>query len=106
MSSHKSKDDPRDASLGVKISLPKSWTSESDATASLAMLLAGVTMFTRNTNFAWITLFVAVNGWINQHPKRLKEGGQSLVAVFAAIGCLLTANMPRFILQTPVPPKQ
>ncbi|KAG8935309.1 hypothetical protein FRC01_003060 [Tulasnella sp. 417] len=91
--------DPRDDSLSVSFTLPKSWATTSDNASSSAMLLAGVAMITRNQLFVWPALFMSVSAYLNQQPLRLKDGGMGFTAILAAVGCLITVSLPRFIIQ-------
>ncbi|KAG8732850.1 hypothetical protein FRC11_010562, partial [Ceratobasidium sp. 423] len=47
------------------------------AVTSFSMLMAGGTLLTRNPYGAWTAMFVAVSGFMNQHPLRTKDGGQT-----------------------------
>ncbi|KAF8842818.1 hypothetical protein BDN67DRAFT_965230 [Paxillus ammoniavirescens] len=67
---------PRDSLRETRLTLPKSWQAESvDATGSLGMFFAGLVMVTRNRYLAWPVVILAINGVLNQHPLRAKEGG-------------------------------
>ncbi|KIJ63638.1 hypothetical protein HYDPIDRAFT_92191 [Hydnomerulius pinastri MD-312] len=95
--------DPRDASREIRLTLPKSWYAESvDALGSMGMFLAGMVMVTRNRYVAWPVVVLAINGIMNQHPLRAKEGGSTpwatlLMAVFA----LVISHAPLFTFTDP-----
>ncbi|CAE6497107.1 unnamed protein product [Rhizoctonia solani] len=72
-----SSNDPRAQELEEPFRLPKTYTESLDAVTSLSMLMAGGTLLTRNPYGAWIAVFVAIGGFMNQHPLRTKDGGQS-----------------------------
>ncbi|KAF8128720.1 hypothetical protein EV363DRAFT_1400492 [Boletus edulis] len=73
-----SNNDPRDSSRETRLTLPKPWKAESvDAVGSLGMFFAGMVMVTRNRYAAWPVLILAINGVLNQHPLRAKEGGSA-----------------------------
>ncbi|KAG8886746.1 hypothetical protein FRB98_001047 [Tulasnella sp. 332] len=97
------KGDPRDVTKETPYCLPRAWTPDSDAYASGAMLISGFAMLTRNQIFAWPALVLSLSSFINQKPLRLKEGGNGLMAVASALGCLLMVNLPRFIIAEPRP---
>ncbi|KAG9116826.1 hypothetical protein FRC07_007420 [Ceratobasidium sp. 392] len=91
--------DPRAPELEEPFRLPKSYTETSDALTSFSMLMAGATLLTRNLYGAWFALFVSVSGFMNQHPLRTKEGGQTWSALIFSLGALATVYMPRMIIQ-------
>ncbi|KAG8986939.1 hypothetical protein FRB94_003787 [Tulasnella sp. JGI-2019a] len=95
------KGDPRDITKETPYCLPRSWVPDSDAYASGAMLISGLAMLTRNQTFAWPALILSLSSFINQKPLRLKEGGNGLMAVASALGCLILVNLPRFIIADP-----
>jgi hypothetical protein len=70
------KDDPRDASLETKVTLPKTWSTDGDNLSSGAssMFFAGLIMMTRNRFLAWPAIIFAINGFVNQHPLRSQDG--------------------------------
>ncbi|CAE6431370.1 unnamed protein product [Rhizoctonia solani] len=94
--------DPRAPELEEPFRLPKTYTESLDAVTSLSMLMAGVTLLTRNMYGAWVAMFVAVSGFMNQHPLRTKDGGQSWSSIIFAFGALVTIYMPRLIIQPAV----
>ncbi|KAF8311931.1 uncharacterized protein EI90DRAFT_3095025 [Cantharellus anzutake] len=67
------------------------------------MLLGGVTMMTRSPIVAWTTLAVGLWGYLNSHPLRTKDGGNSVQGMIFAIGAIISAYVPRFILQPQLP---
>ncbi|KAI9460685.1 hypothetical protein HD554DRAFT_2041599 [Boletus coccyginus] len=95
MSSSNTLNDPRDSSRETRLTLPRSWKVESvDAMGSMGMFFAGMVMVTRNSSLgilvhpsmhrvsndryaAWPVLILAINGVMNQHPLRTKEGGST-----------------------------
>ncbi|KAG8682492.1 hypothetical protein FRC08_014928 [Ceratobasidium sp. 394] len=91
--------DPRAPELEEPFRVPKSYTESMDAVTSFSMLMAGATLLTRNVYGAWLALFVAVSGFMNQHPLRTKEGGQTWSALVFSIGALFTVYMPRMVIQ-------
>ncbi|GJJ14696.1 hypothetical protein Clacol_008963 [Clathrus columnatus] len=95
--------DPRDPSLEVPLTLPKSWTKDNEGLAALSMLLSGGVMVTRNRYFAWPALIFALSGYINTRPLRTKEGGQGLSGIAFALAAMLAAYLPYLILPV-VPP--
>ncbi|KIM24841.1 hypothetical protein M408DRAFT_331514 [Serendipita vermifera MAFF 305830] len=99
-------DDPRDPTLEVRISKPKTWVEDSDAVGSFSMILAGATMVTRNRQLAWPSVAVALAGWVNQHPLRTKEGGSGIGPILFAFGALATSYLPMMVLQTTSSAKQ
>ncbi|CAE6490986.1 hypothetical protein RSOLAG22IIIB_07277 [Rhizoctonia solani] len=91
--------DPRAPELEEPFRLPKTYTESLDAVTSFSMLMAGGTLLTRNLYGAWTAMFVAVSGFMNQHPLRTKDGGQSWSSIIFALGALVTIYMPRMIIQ-------
>ncbi|TFK75696.1 hypothetical protein BDN72DRAFT_451732 [Pluteus cervinus] len=97
--------DPRDSSLEVKYSPPKTWFAESDALGVTGMLLAGLIMVSRNRFLAWPAIIVGVNGVINQHPMRSKEGaGSAWSSLLLCISALFASYFPLLVVTQP-PPK-
>ncbi|CAE6429891.1 unnamed protein product [Rhizoctonia solani] len=94
--------DPRAPELEEPFRLPKTYTESLDAVTSFSMLMAGATLLTRNPYGAWTAMFVAVSGFLNQHPLRTKDGGQSWSSIIFAFGVLITIYMPRLIIQPAV----
>ncbi|CAE6477633.1 unnamed protein product [Rhizoctonia solani] len=94
--------DPRAPELEEPFRLPKTYTESLDAVTSFSMLMAGGTLLTRNPYGAWAAMFVAVSGFMNQHPLRTKDGGQSWSSIIFAFGALVTIYMPRLIIQPAV----
>ncbi|KIL68361.1 hypothetical protein M378DRAFT_158157 [Amanita muscaria Koide BX008] len=66
--------DPRDASLERKLTLPNTWPRDGESLATSSMFFAGLIMVTRNRFLAWPALVFAINSFINQHPLRSKDG--------------------------------
>ncbi|KAM6501086.1 hypothetical protein JOM56_004100 [Amanita muscaria] len=66
--------DPRDASLERKLTLPNTWPRDGGILATSSMFFAGLIMVTRNRFLAWPALVFAINSFINQHPLRSKDG--------------------------------
>ncbi|CAE6371241.1 unnamed protein product [Rhizoctonia solani] len=91
--------DPRAPQLEEPFRLPKTYTESLDAVTSFSMLMAGGTLLTRNPYGAWAAMFVAVSGFLNQHPLRTKDGGQTWSSIIFALGALITIYMPRLIIQ-------
>ncbi|KAL4071776.1 hypothetical protein J3A83DRAFT_4236213 [Scleroderma citrinum] len=98
-----SNDPVRDSSREVKLTLPRSWNVEStDPFGSVGMFLAGMVMLTKNRYLAWPVLIIAINGVINQHPFRAKDGANNpwanlVMAVFA----LVMSHLPMFTFTDP-----
>ncbi|KAI0267432.1 hypothetical protein BC834DRAFT_871263 [Gloeopeniophorella convolvens] len=97
-------DDPRDASLETKISLPQSWQGQGDVDglATSGMFLAGLIMVTRNRILAWPSLLLGASAWINQHPLRTKEGGTPPIGnLMFAFFALIASYLPLFLKTGP-----
>ncbi|CCA72125.1 hypothetical protein PIIN_06061 [Serendipita indica DSM 11827] len=92
-------DDPRDASLEVKLTRPQTWTETTDFISPFSMLFAGITMLTRNRQLAWPALAIALSGWVNGHPLRTKEGGAGVGPFLFALGALFSTYLPTMMLQ-------
>ncbi|KAF7292870.1 hypothetical protein MIND_01186000 [Mycena indigotica] len=98
-------EDPRDASLEAKFSLPNTWTQDSfDGLSTSGMFLSGLIMVTRNRFLAWPSVIFGLSSSINAHPLRTKEGGGSalpnlalcVMALFASyIPLLMISNFPK-----------
>ncbi|KAH0831153.1 hypothetical protein J3R83DRAFT_13727, partial [Lanmaoa asiatica] len=103
MSSNNTLNDPRDASRETRLTLPKSWKAESvDAMGSMGMFFAGMVMVTRNRYVAWPVLILAINGVMNQHPLRAKEGGSTPWAtLMMALFGLVISHAPLFTFTDP-----
>ncbi|KDQ32994.1 hypothetical protein PLEOSDRAFT_1060688 [Pleurotus ostreatus PC15] len=95
-----SKNDPRDSSLEVKMSFPKTWNRDgSDPLSVSGMFLAGLIMVTRNRYLAWPAILLAFNAYINQHPLRTKEGsGNALMNLMMCIMALIASYFPLFVV--------
>ncbi|KAF8607349.1 hypothetical protein BDV93DRAFT_520219 [Ceratobasidium sp. AG-I] len=91
--------DPRAPELEEPFRLPASYTESMDAVTSFSMLMAGATLLSRNPYGAWLAVVVALSGFMNQHPMRTKEGGQTWSALIFALGALVTVYMPRLVIQ-------
>ncbi|KAF8352089.1 hypothetical protein F5887DRAFT_874026 [Amanita rubescens] len=105
MSVAKLQDDPRDAALETKFTLPNSWYRDSGmyVLGSSTMFFAGLILVTRNRFLAWPTVIFAINGLINQHPLRSKDGqGGGWNNVFLCVTALFAAYFPLFLMPTPV----
>ncbi|KAF8741047.1 hypothetical protein AX14_005952 [Amanita brunnescens Koide BX004] len=74
MSVAKTQEDPRDATLEVKFTLPNTWYRDNDVLGSSTMFFAGLILVTRNRFLAWPAVIFAINGLINHHPLRSKDG--------------------------------
>ncbi|KAF9224798.1 hypothetical protein BS17DRAFT_751704 [Gyrodon lividus] len=98
-----SSNDPRDSSRETRLTLPKSWHAESvDAMGSLGVFFAGLVMVTRNRYVAWPVVILAINGVLNQHPLRAKEGGGSPWATLTmALFALVISHAPLFTFTDP-----
>ncbi|KAK0483782.1 hypothetical protein IW261DRAFT_980403 [Armillaria novae-zelandiae] len=92
-----SKDDPRDAALAVKFTLPPTWYRESEGLGTSGMFLSGLIMVTRNRYLAWPSVLFGLNQYVNQHPMRAKEGTGGLSNLLA----LVASYMPLFVINTP-----
>jgi len=91
-------DDPRDPSLEVKLSVPKTWKEAFDAFGSGTMLVAGIVMMTRNPFLAWPAFLFALSGFINQRPHTTKDGGSATNALLFAASGLFITYMPKLFL--------
>ncbi|KZT43435.1 hypothetical protein SISSUDRAFT_1057827 [Sistotremastrum suecicum HHB10207 ss-3] len=100
-------DDPRDASLEVPLSPPRSWkTSEDSGTGGSAMFLSAAVMVTRNRYLAWPALFMALSNHFNQQPMRSKDNNNTLISIMVSFFALLTSYLATFVVPpdgTPVP---
>ncbi|KZV96049.1 hypothetical protein EXIGLDRAFT_765733 [Exidia glandulosa HHB12029] len=90
--------DPRDASLEVPLSTPRTWTMGTDAFGAMTMLMSGMVMVTRNRYLAWPALLVTLVALVNQQPLRTKDGGSALNSVLFAISGLIVTYLPQFII--------
>ncbi|KAH7882963.1 hypothetical protein F5I97DRAFT_1938861 [Phlebopus sp. FC_14] len=95
--------DARDRSREVRLTLPRSWHVESgDALGSMGMFLAGMVMVTRNRYLAWPVVVLAINGVLNQHPLRTKDGGGTPWATLAmALFALVVSHAALFTFTDP-----
>ncbi|KAJ7481609.1 hypothetical protein FB451DRAFT_997527, partial [Mycena latifolia] len=94
-------DDPRDASLEVKVTLPETWYRESfDGLSTSGMFLSGLIMVTRNRFLAWPSVLFGVSSTINMHPLRAKDGSTagSLSSLLLCIMALLASYLPLFMV--------
>ncbi|KAF8208291.1 hypothetical protein K438DRAFT_1488932, partial [Mycena galopus ATCC 62051] len=95
-------DDPRDASLETKFSLPPSWYSENfDGLSTSGMFLSGLIMVTRNRFLAWPSVLFGISSAVNVHPLRAKDGGSgagSLSSLLLCIGALVASYLPLFMI--------
>ncbi|KAF9255855.1 hypothetical protein L218DRAFT_883157 [Marasmius fiardii PR-910] len=92
-------DDPRDASLEVKFSVPNTWHEDTTDLSSTGMMFSGLIMVTRNRYLAWPAVALSLNGWINKHPLRSKDGGgASLSNVSLCIMALVASYLPMFMV--------
>jgi len=96
--------DPRDPSLEVPLSLPKSWKQDYEGMAALSMFLSGGVMISRNRYLAWPALLVAIAGYVSARPMRQKDGGQGLSGILFALAAMFAAYLPLFFLP-PLPPQ-
>jgi len=112
MSSTGAGDDPRDKSAEIALTFPETWKLDSpDGMPATVMFVCGLIMVSRNRYLAWPAILIAINGFINQHPLRTKEGSSSPVGtLLMAVGALLSAYVPLVLLgpaqrqvQTPLP---
>ncbi|TDL19457.1 hypothetical protein BD410DRAFT_792065 [Rickenella mellea] len=102
-----SADDPRDASLETKLTMPKTWVMGGpDGLSALSMLFAGAVMVTRNRWLGWPATLLGISSFINQHPLRTKDGGSSWTGLAMAGGSLATGYLPMFIISSLPPPGQ
>ncbi|KAH8829143.1 hypothetical protein DL96DRAFT_1596831 [Flagelloscypha sp. PMI_526] len=100
------KDDPRDASLEASFTLPPTYYRESyEGLATSGMMLSGLIMVTRNRFLAWPSLILGLNGYVNQHPMRAKDGASSALSNMVMVGVALFASyLPFFMVsRTPAP---
>ncbi|KAG7447930.1 uncharacterized protein BT62DRAFT_1003716 [Guyanagaster necrorhizus] len=95
------KDDPRDAALATKFTLPPTWYRESEGLGSSGMFLSGLIMVTRNRYLAWPSVLFGLNQYFNQHPMRAKEGTGGLSNLLLCISALFASYMPLFVINTP-----
>ncbi|PFH53446.1 hypothetical protein AMATHDRAFT_137362 [Amanita thiersii Skay4041] len=105
MSQLKAYDDPRDPAQESKFTLPNTWyRDESDGLSSSGMFLAGLIMVTRNRYLAWPATLFAVNGLINQHPLRSKEGRAigGWNNILLCLSALVASYFPLFFIPKPV----
>ncbi|KAJ7704287.1 hypothetical protein B0H17DRAFT_1126662 [Mycena rosella] len=97
-------DDPRDASLETKFTLPGSWYRESfDGLSTSGMFLSGLIMVTRNrpSFIAWPAVLFGIASIINIHPMRSKDGGgagASLSSLLLCIMALFASYMPLLMI--------
>ncbi|KAJ7094012.1 hypothetical protein B0H15DRAFT_760690, partial [Mycena belliarum] len=94
-------DDPRDASLEVKVTLPETWYRESfDGLSTSGMFLSGLIMVTRNRFLAWPSVLFGISSAINVHPLRAKDGGvgSSLSSLLLCIMALLASYVPMLMV--------
>ncbi|KAF8635590.1 hypothetical protein AX15_000238 [Amanita polypyramis BW_CC] len=103
MSATKPQDDPRDAALETRFTLPNTWYRDGDSLGSSGVVMAGLIMVTRNRYLSWPAVILAVNSLINQHPLRSKDGqAGGWSNIFMCATALLAAYFPLFIIPTPV----
>ncbi|KAL0946132.1 hypothetical protein HGRIS_012397 [Hohenbuehelia grisea] len=94
------KDDPRDAALETKLTMPKTWNQDTNDGLSVSgMFLSGLIMVTRNRLLAWPAILFAVNSYINQHPLRTREGGaNALTNLSMCLMALIASYVPLFVV--------
>ncbi|KAF9485727.1 hypothetical protein BDN70DRAFT_988643 [Pholiota conissans] len=93
------KDDPRDASLEVAYSTPKTWFRDtSDGLGASGMFLSGLIMVTRNRYLAWPSVLFGINNMINMHPLRSKDGGSGWSNLALCFSALFASYIPVFIV--------
>ncbi|KAF8646635.1 hypothetical protein AX16_007135 [Volvariella volvacea WC 439] len=91
--------DPRDSSLEVPWSLPKSWAKESDVIGTSGMLLAGLIMVTRNRFLSWPAIAFGISGLINHHPLRSSEGSVGAwSSLLLCVSALLASYFPYLVV--------
>ncbi|CCL99073.1 uncharacterized protein FIBRA_01085 [Fibroporia radiculosa] len=93
-------DDPRDSSAEATVTFPATWQTDApDGFNATIMFGTGLIMITRNRFLAWPSLLLALNGLINQHPLRTKEGGNSpITTLIVAATALVTAYLPLIMI--------
>ncbi|EKM78433.1 hypothetical protein AGABI1DRAFT_114715 [Agaricus bisporus var. burnettii JB137-S8] len=92
------KDDPRDSSLEVPLTFPKTWYQEAESFSSSGMLISGFIMVTRNRFLAWPALAFSLNSMFNTHPARQKgESGTWSNAMLCA-SALVASYVPMLIV--------
>ncbi|EJD02006.1 uncharacterized protein FOMMEDRAFT_109094 [Fomitiporia mediterranea MF3/22] len=101
-----SADDPRDASLEVKLTLPNTWTTSvtGNSFSVSSMLLAGAVMVTRNRRvlfLAWPAMLLGISGFFNQHPLRSKESGPSWQSLISGVSALIMSYLPMVLVAKP-----
>ncbi|KAK1231877.1 hypothetical protein PQX77_004992 [Marasmius sp. AFHP31] len=97
--SSKLADDPRDASLETKFTLPSNWYGDTTDLSTTGMLFSGLIMITRNRFLAWPAVLFGLNGFFNQHPLRAKEGGGSqLQNLSLCVMALVASYIPLFMV--------
>ncbi|TFL03899.1 hypothetical protein BDV98DRAFT_563238 [Pterulicium gracile] len=106
------KDDPRDASLQTRMTLPASWSSKSKSPTEMfstsTMMMSGLIMLSRNRFLAWPSLLFGINSIINAHPARMSDGGGHYSAFFLSLSALFASYLPLFMITKvagPVPPQ-
>jgi len=103
MSVAKLQDDPRDATLETKFTLPNTWYRDGDVMGSSSMFFAGLILVTRNRFLAWPTIIFAINTLINQHPLRSKDGqGGGWNSILLCTTALFAAYFPLLLMPKPV----
>ncbi|KAF8741048.1 hypothetical protein AX14_005952 [Amanita brunnescens Koide BX004] len=99
MSVAKTQEDPRDATLEVKFTLPNTWYRDNDVLGSSTMFFAGLILVTRNRFLAWPAVIFAINGLINHHPLRSKDGqGGGWNNIFLCTMALLASYFPLLLM--------
>jgi len=104
-------DDPRDANLEVKLSIPKAWASPSyDVMPAIGMGVSGTVMMTRNRYLAWPAVLLGLNNYLNQKPISTKDDTGSFQAIISGVAALMLTYFPMLIIpkqptpvQTPLP---
>ncbi|KAJ7507265.1 hypothetical protein B0H11DRAFT_1706375 [Mycena galericulata] len=93
-------DDPRDASLEVKFSMPATWYRQDfDGLNTSGMFLSGLILVTRNRFLAWPAVLFGISSTINVHPLRSKEGNSGpMSSLLLCIMALLSAYLPMFMI--------
>ncbi|KAF8921174.1 hypothetical protein BDZ89DRAFT_1004871, partial [Hymenopellis radicata] len=101
-----SNQDPRDASLETKFTLPPIWYRETnDGLGTSGMFLSGLIMVTRNRYLAWPSVLFGISTLINQHPLRAKEGSSGAFSnLLLCASALVASYLPMFIINPPKTP--
>ncbi|KAF9444898.1 hypothetical protein P691DRAFT_806550 [Macrolepiota fuliginosa MF-IS2] len=93
------KDDPRDSSLEVALTFPKTWYQESsEGLNTSGMFLSGLIMVTRNRFLAWPAVLFSLNNLFNQHPARQKGDASSWSNLMLCIAALFASYIPLLII--------